>query len=75
MMKAKLKSYIKLFCLFLLAVSLVSALMALVNQYLRANESASPGMTVLLLGILIFVDYKIWRWFCRKLDEMEKKLR
>lgn len=60
------------FFVFLIFVALFGASIALVNQYLRVHDMTSPWTHGFLSAILAVVYYNAWRWFCRKLDKLNK---
>lgn len=64
---------IKIFCVFLLFVALAGAGISLVNHQLRVHGMNSTATTALLLAIIVFVYYKAWKVFCRKLDNSGKE--
>ncbi len=64
---------IKTFCIFLILVASIGAIIALFNRYLRLHDMTSAYSTMALSGVLIYVYYIAWRWLCRKLDESSKE--
>ena len=57
----------------MLIVALFSAIIALINQYLRLHDMSSPYTLAVLVGILFVAYYNAWRWFCRKLDKLNNE--
>lgn len=56
------------FVLFLVGVGLYGALVAFANGLLRRYGHDSELTYSLLVGSVIYVYYKAWRWLCRWLD-------
>ena len=62
------KRIITISAVFILVVALSGAVVSLVNRWLRENGLDSHfAFTVLKVG-MVYAYYKMWRWFCRKLD-------
>lgn len=67
-MKKATKKIILTFILFLLGASMFGGVISFVNRYLRQNDMDSPLTKSMLLLLMCFGFYKMWRWLCRKLD-------
>lgn len=72
-MKKKTKKIILTFILFLLGASIYGGVISLVNRYLRDNDMDTPMTKLMLLLLMCFGFYKMWRWLCRKLDAYSKE--
>lgn len=70
-MKANSKKAIYAFLLFILIVSVFSAVVALCSQWLREAGESGKFYKIMLLALYVFVNYKAWRWLCRKLDNLD----
>ncbi len=60
------------FLVFLIFVALFGASIAIVNHYLRVHDMTSHWTQGFLCAILAAVYYIAWRWFCQKLDNLNK---
>lgn len=70
-MKANTKKALWAFLLFLLIVAIFGAVVALCNQWLREAGDNGKFWKLMLLALYVFVNYKAWRWLCRKLDNLD----
>ncbi len=55
---------------FLLVAGLYGGFVAVINNLLRKNGMESPFTTTILILSKVVVYYYLWRWFCRKLDNI-----
>ncbi len=55
---------------FLLVAGLYGGFVAVINNLLRKNGMESPFTTTILILSKVVVYYYLWRWFCRKLDDI-----
>lgn len=67
-MKCDMKRITLSFVIFILAGGMFGGIISIVNQYLRKNDLATPFSKTILIAILIFSLYHLWRWLCRRLD-------
>lgn len=72
-MTPKKSSFIKTFGLFLLLIAAITFPICFVNQLLRKNGLASSASLLILMALLIGCYYFAWRWFSRKLNQIEKQ--
>lgn len=70
-MKIKTKKAVYSFLLFLLIVAIFGAVTALCNQWLKESGNSSKFLKLALLALYVLVNYKAWRWLCRKLDNLD----
>ncbi len=59
---------LKYFILTVVIAALYAGVVALINQFLRKNGYVSVYTTSALVASMIYVYYKLFRWFYRKLE-------
>jgi hypothetical protein len=67
------KKAISAILLLLLMSGVYGAVIALCNQYLRRYDHLSPISKSVLIALLVFGFYLIYRWFSRRIDDLSKK--
>lgn len=72
-MKLIVRKAIFIFVIFLVAVSVFGAIIALMAQYFRANETYTPFVKLILVAVMALGMYKAWKWFCYRLDKLDDK--
>lgn len=71
-MKPETKSAIIEFTISLVIIGLYDGLIALCNHWLRLNGWNTKVFLPLLLMSVIYVNYKLWRRLCRRLNNNSK---
>lgn len=56
------------FVIFICFTAVYGAIIALINNALRANGIDKSYTTPLLIASTIYVYWKAWQWLCRKLE-------
>ncbi len=72
-MKPIVRKAIFIFVIFLVAVSVFGAIIALMAQYFRVNETYTPFVKLILVAVMALGMYKAWKWFCYRLDKLDDK--
>lgn len=67
-MKPKTKRLLSEFSRFLILIGVYCALIALCNHCLRLNGWNTKALLLLLIASVIYVNYKLWRRLCPRLD-------